>query len=102
MRQWVLWADSSLEILVEDCCVGERLELLAAELKSGGSHRSWRLIGVGITDLIEPQDVEDDFFGGDERRTLAGEKTADAIRARFGATALTSARALRGKSSAQD
>ncbi len=77
-------------------------ELLAAELKSGGTHRSWRLIGVGITDLIEPQDVEDDFFGGDERRTLAGEKTADAIRARFGATALTSARALRGKSSAQD
>lgn len=77
-------------------------ELLAAELKSGGAHRSWRLIGVGITDLIEPQDVEDDFFGGDERRTLAGEKTADAIRARFGATALTSARALRGKSSAQD
>ena len=77
-------------------------ELLAAELKSGGSHRSWRLIGVGITDLIEPQDVEDDFFGGDERRTLVGEKTADAIRARFGATALTSARALRGKSSAQD
>ncbi|MDP3868744.1 DNA polymerase IV [Phenylobacterium sp.] len=77
-------------------------ELLAAELKSGGANRSWRLIGVGLTDLIEPQDVEDDFFGGDERRTLAGEKTADAIRARFGATALTSARALRGKSSAQD
>ena len=77
-------------------------ELLATELKSGGAHRSWRLIGVGITDLIEPQDVEDDFFGGDERRTLVGEKTADAIRARFGATALTSARALRGKSSAQD
>ena len=77
-------------------------ELLAAEMKSGGANRSWRLIGVGITDLIEPQDVEDDFFGGDERRTLVGEKTADAIRARFGATALTSARALRGKSSAQD
>ncbi|WP_340646275.1 DNA polymerase IV [Phenylobacterium sp.] len=77
-------------------------ELLAAELKIGGRNRSWRLIGVGITDLIEPQDVEDDFFGGDERRTLAGEKTADAIRARFGAAALTSARALHGKSSAQD
>lgn len=77
-------------------------ELLATELKSGGANRSWRLIGVGLTDLIEPQEVEDDFFGGDERRTLAGEKTADAIRARFGATALTSARALQGKSSAQD
>ena len=77
-------------------------ELLAAELKSGGANRSWRLIGVGITDLIEPQDVEDDFFGGDERRTLVGEKAADAIRARFGPAALTSARALRGKSSAQD
>ncbi|MDO8379448.1 DNA polymerase IV [Phenylobacterium sp.] len=77
-------------------------EMLAAELKAGGTNRSWRLIGVGITELIEPQNVESDFFGGDERRTLAGERTADAIRARFGAKALTSARALRGKSSAQD
>ncbi|MES2344078.1 MAG: DNA polymerase IV [Pseudomonadota bacterium] len=77
-------------------------EMLAAELKAGGAHRSWRLIGVGITELIEPQNVESDFFGGDERRTLAGERTADAIRARFGAKALTSARALHGKSSAQD
>jgi DNA polymerase-4 len=77
-------------------------ELLTQELKSGASGRQFRLVGVGITELAEPGAVEDDFFGGDERRTLAGEKTADAIRARFGADAVTSGRALKGKSSAQD
>jgi DNA polymerase-4 len=77
-------------------------ELLTQELKSGAPGRQFRLVGVGITELAEPGAVEDDFFGGDERRTLAGEKTADAIRARFGADAVTSARALKGKSSAQD
>ena len=30
--------------------------------------------------LIEAEAVEDDFFAGDERRALAGEKTLDAIR----------------------
>jgi DNA polymerase-4 len=77
-------------------------ELLTQELKSGAPGRSFRLVGVGITELLEPEAVESDFFGGDERRALAGEKTADAIRARFGAGAVTSARALKGKSSAQD
>jgi DNA polymerase IV len=39
--------------------------------------------------------VEDDFFAGDERRALKGEKTLDAIRARFGAGAVTSGRIFR-------
>jgi DNA polymerase-4 len=77
-------------------------ELLAQELKTGAPGRSWRLIGVGLTELVEPDSVETDFFGGGEARALAGEKIADAIRARFGAGALTSARALKGKSSAED
>ena len=77
-------------------------ELLTQELKSGAPGRRFRLVGVGITELAEPGAAESDFFGGDERRALAGEKTADAIRARFGADAVTSARALRGKNSGQD
>ena len=77
-------------------------ELLTQELKTGAPGRRFRLIGVGITDLAEPGAVEADFFAGDERRALVGEKTADAIRARFGADAVTSARALKAKSSAQD
>ena len=77
-------------------------ELLAAELKSGKHGRAFRLIGIGISELIEAQAVESDFFGEDERRSLVNEKTADALRARFGAGALTSGRALGRKSPPSD
>jgi len=43
-----------------------------------------------------------DLFGGEERRALASEKTADSLRARFGADAVTSGRALRAKSTPKD
>jgi DNA polymerase-4 len=68
-------------------------ELLAKE----ATGRPYRLIGIGLADLIEADAVEDDFFAGDERRALAGEKTLDAIRARFGAGAVTSGRIFRAK-----
>jgi DNA polymerase-4 len=68
-------------------------ELLAAE----ATGRPYRLIGIGMAELVEAAAVEDDFFAGDERRALAGEKTLDAIRARFGAGAVTSGRILRKK-----
>ncbi|MEI6441123.1 MAG: DNA polymerase IV, partial [Alphaproteobacteria bacterium] len=61
-----------------------------------------RLIGVGISELVEAGSVEGDFFGEAEKRSLASEKTADALRARFGATALTSGRALNRKASETD
>jgi DNA polymerase-4 len=67
--------------------------LLDAEVKGA----RWRLIGVGIAELVDADLVETDLFGGDERRVLAGERTADAIRARFGPDSLKSARALRRK-----
>ncbi|HXA39324.1 MAG TPA: DNA polymerase IV [Phenylobacterium sp.] len=69
-------------------------ELLARE----ATGRPYRLIGIGLAELIEAEAVEDDFFAGDERRALAGEKTLDAIRARFGAGAVTSGRIFRAKS----
>ena len=48
---------------------------------------------------MESEAVEPDFFAGDERRALASERTQDAIRARFGADAVTSGRILRAKGS---
>jgi DNA polymerase-4 len=68
-------------------------ELLARE----ATGRPYRLIGVGLAELVEAGAVEDDFFAGDERRALAGEKTLDAIRARFGAGAVTSGRIFRAR-----
>jgi DNA polymerase-4 len=68
-------------------------ELLAGE----ATGRPYRLIGIGMAELVEAGAVEDDFFAGDERRALAGEKTLDAIRARFGAGAVTSGRIFRAK-----
>jgi DNA polymerase-4 len=67
-------------------------ELLAREVG-----QPYRLIGIGLAELVEAGAVEDDFFAGDERRALAGERTLDAIRARFGAGAVTSGRILRAK-----
>jgi DNA polymerase-4 len=73
-------------------------DLLAKE----ATGRPYRLIGIGIADLVEAGAMEDDFFGGDERRALAGEKTLDAIRARFGAGAVTSGRIFRAKGAKTD
>ncbi|THD75347.1 MAG: DNA polymerase IV [Phenylobacterium sp.] len=68
-------------------------ELLAKE----ATGRPWRLIGIGVADLVEAGAVEDDFFAGDERRALASERTIDTLRARFGAGAVTSGRILKLK-----
>jgi DNA polymerase-4 len=65
-------------------------ELLAKE----ATGRFYRLIGIGISDLVEAETVSRDFFA-DERRALKGEQTLDAIRARFGAGAVTSGRIFR-------
>ena len=72
-------------------------ELLAKE----ATGRPYRLIGIGMADLVEAGSVEGDFFAGDERRALAGEKTLDAIRAKFGADAVTSGRIFRAKGAAK-
>ena len=69
-------------------------DLLALELEAGPRGRAFRLIGVGLTDLSTPGEASGDLFGVDEARTLAAERAADAIRARFGAEMLTPAREL--------
>ncbi len=73
-------------------------ELLAKEARG----KAYRLIGIGLAELVEADAVEHDLFGGDERRALANETTIDSLRARFGAGAVTSGRALRAKSSPED
>ena len=73
-------------------------ELLGREIDG----RRFRLIGIGISELVDADQVESDFFDGEERKALTSERTMDALRARFGSAALTSGRALRTKTSAQD
>jgi len=68
-------------------------ELLAREAGS----RPWRLIGVGLAELVDAESAADDFFASEERRTRASERTLDALKQRFGADAVTSGRILRAK-----
>jgi DNA polymerase-4 len=73
-------------------------ELLAKE----ATGRPWRLIGIGIADLVDAETAGADFFAGDERKALASERSVDAIRARFGADAVTSGRILRARTGQDD
>ncbi len=69
-------------------------ELLARE----ATGRPWRLIGIGLADLVDAATATADFFADAERKALASERSVDAIRARFGAGAVTSGRILRARS----
>jgi len=73
-------------------------ELLAKE----ASGRPWRLIGVGLAELLDAASVEHDLFAGAERKALVEEQTVDKLRARFGPGAVTSGRALGAKRTPDD
>jgi DNA polymerase-4 len=66
-------------------------ELLAAEPQG----RPYRLIGIGCAELVDGEAARDDLFADGETRALQGERAMDAIRARFGAAAVVSGRALK-------
>jgi DNA polymerase-4 len=68
-------------------------ELLARE----ATGRPWRLIGIGVADLVDADQAGADFFADGEKKALASERTLDAIRDRFGADAVTSGRLLRAR-----
>jgi DNA polymerase-4 len=68
-------------------------ELLAAE--PGGLH--YRLIGAGLTDFVPAEGAADDFFAGDERKALKSETVIDGLRGKYGAGAVMTGRALKGK-----
>ncbi|MBI1199156.1 MAG: DNA polymerase IV [Phenylobacterium sp.] len=73
-------------------------ELLAKE----ATGRPWRLIGIGIADLVDAEQAGADFFAEGEKRALASERTIDALRDRFGAEAVTSGRLLRAKAAREE
>ena len=68
-------------------------ELLTKE----AGQKPWRLIGIGLAELVDAASAADDFFAAEERRARASEGALDALRQRFGADAVTSGRILRAK-----
>jgi DNA polymerase-4 len=66
-------------------------EMLVAESRG----RPWRLIGVGISEIVESAGAGGDFFDGGESRALSGEWAIDALRGRFGAEAVVMGRTLK-------
>ncbi|MBO9709611.1 MAG: DNA polymerase IV [Caulobacter sp.] len=68
-------------------------ELLAAEPK--GLH--YRLIGAGLTEFVPAEGAADDFFAGEERKALKSETVIDGLRGKYGAAAVVTGRALKGK-----
>jgi DNA polymerase-4 len=67
-------------------------EMLRAEARGG----AYRLIGAGLSDLVEASDAAEDLFDQGEARARKAEKSLDSLRARFGKDAVVSGRALRG------
>ena len=65
-------------------------ELLAPELG-----RPYRLIGIGLADIQDAEDRPEGLFASSERRTLKTETTIDALRQKFGASAVVAGRALK-------
>jgi DNA polymerase-4 len=70
-------------------------------LRKEAGVRPWRLIGIGLAELVEAEGSSDDFFAGDERRARASERTLDALRQRFGTASIISGRILRAKGAAK-
>jgi DNA polymerase-4 len=67
-------------------------ELLTPELG-----RPYRLIGIGLADIQDAEDLPEGLFASPERRTLKTETTIDALRQKFGASAVVAGRALKPK-----
>jgi DNA polymerase-4 len=65
------------------------------ELLKGEIGPDYRLIGIGVAELIEAADASSDLFAADEARALKSERAVDALRAKFGAGAVVSGRAFK-------
>ncbi|MCU0814932.1 MAG: DNA polymerase IV [Cypionkella sp.] len=68
-----------------------------ALLDQSGDRGPFRLIGVGLADLVpeDQADISPDLLDPDAARRAAAERAADKIRARFGKEAIVKGRALR-------
>jgi DNA polymerase-4 len=65
--------------------------LLASEVRG----QTFRLIGVGLSDLIDATEAPSDLFGAEEAQARTQEKVIDGLRAKFGQGAVISGRALK-------
>jgi DNA polymerase-4 len=63
-------------------------------LRREADGRAFRLIGIGMADLIEGEGAAADFFAGEEERALKTETALDALRERFGKAAVVTGRAV--------
>lgn len=78
--------------------IADRIYRAARELfDHAGTTGPFRLIGVGIADLVgeDQADRSPDLLDPDAGKRAAAERATDAIRARFGAEAIVKGRALR-------
>ena len=84
--------------LREPTQMADRMYREAADLLSHvGGRDAYRLIGVGLSDIVAASaaDLTPDLLDPDAKRRAGAERAADAIRARFGADAIVKGRALR-------
>jgi DNA polymerase IV len=63
-------------------------------LKSEAGDRAYRLIGVGLSNLVDSAAPASDLFDEGEVRARVGEEVLDKLRARFGPEAVVNARGL--------
>ena len=66
-------------------------ELLASEVRG----ETYRLIGIGLSDLVDSSNAPTDFFAAEEQQARATEQVIDDLRARFGKTAVVTGRSLK-------
>jgi len=66
-------------------------ELLASEVRG----ETYRLIGIGLSDLVDASNAPTDFFAAEEQQARATEQVIDDLRTRFGKTALVTGRSLK-------
>ena len=59
--------------------------------------RAFRLIGAGLSDLVETSAEAADLFDSDERRARVKETALDSIRAKYGAAAVMTGRNLKSR-----
>ncbi len=66
-------------------------ELLASEVRG----ETYRLIGIGLSDLVDASNAPTDFFAAEEQQARATEQVIDDLRTRFGKTAVVTGRSLK-------
>jgi DNA polymerase-4 len=66
-------------------------ELLASEIRG----ETYRLIGIGLSDLADVSAAPTDFFSADEQQARETERVIDDLRTRFGKSAIVSGRSLK-------